>query len=286
VRLSHLFLFFIYLYKNIIMKKEFINEINHYRNLMGLEPLNETYVFIDGAVKGGSSPSDDKIDSALLQDIETASNNSGVKVAITTAVDGHSGGGRHAQGYAVDIAMFYDDNGVAQGYSGGKEEAKKKGIYDKIMAFVSALESLGYKKNVGEEGNKKVVLTFGYPNHHHHVHVSNVTNRKKSSGETKKTETPKNLESEVAKNARLCGWGDDVDGYKNSGWKCPKPGTQKTEPQKSTGEILKQPAGDPYEYKKTPDGKYYTKKRTSSSWIDITGTKFETPIRQRVFKDL
>jgi hypothetical protein len=62
---------------------------------------------------------------------------------------------------------------------------------------------------------------------------------------------------------------------------------KKTEPTISSGgEILKQPAGDPYEYKKTPDGKYYTKKKTSSSWINITGTKFETPIRQKVFKDL
>ena len=46
------------------------------------------------------------------------------------------------------------------------------------------------------------------------------------------------------------------------------------------------PKGDPYEYKKTEDGRYYTKKKSSSRWIDITGTKFETPIREKVFKDL
>jgi hypothetical protein len=266
------------------MKKEFINEINHYRNLMGLEPLNESYVFKDYVV-GNSSPSDDKIDPSLLKDVETASNNSDVKVVITTAVDGHDKGTRHEHGYAVDIAMVYDDKGVAQGFSSVKS-AKSKGIYDKIMSFVSALESLGYKKNVGEEGNKKVVLTFGYPNHHHHIHVSNITNRGKSSGEAKKSETSvPSMEAQVRAHAKSCGWGDDVQGFMDSGKQCPKPGT-KTTPKTSTGEILKQPAGDPYEYKKTPDGKYYTKKKTSSSWINITGTKFETPIRQKVFKDL
>jgi hypothetical protein len=30
----------------------------------------------------------------------------------------------------------------------------------------------------------------------------------------------------VAANAQKCGWGTDVEGYKNSGWKCPKPGTK------------------------------------------------------------
>jgi len=31
---------------------------------------------------------------------------------------------------------------------------------------------------------------------------------------------------DVATNAQKCGWGTDVEGYKNSGWKCPKPGTK------------------------------------------------------------
>jgi hypothetical protein len=33
------------------------------------------------------------------------------------------------------------------------------------------------------------------------------------------------LQAGVLKNAQACGWGDDVEGYKNSGWKCPKPGS-------------------------------------------------------------
>ena len=283
------------------MKKEFINEVNHYRNLMGLEPLNE-FVFKDNVVAGyegvNSTPSDDKIDSALLRDIKRAEEISGVKACITTAIDGHKPKGRHKVGHAVDIAMFGDKNGVCTGYS-SKDAAKKKGIYDSIIKFTDALQTLGYKFNSADMskdkgicgGDVKNIFSFGYEGHDNHVHVSNIENYNcggKTSG-TGSTGTPQKtteLETGVKKNARLCGWGDDVDGYKNSGWKCPKPGTQKTEPQKSTGEILKQPAGDPYEYKKTPDGKYYTKKKTSSSWINITGTKFETPIRQKVFKDL
>ena len=45
------------------------------------------------------------------------------------------------------------------------------------MRFVSELERMGYKKNTGESGNSKVVLTFGFKNHHHHIHVSNTTNQ-------------------------------------------------------------------------------------------------------------
>lgn len=30
--------------------------------------------------------------------------------------------------------------------------------------------------------------------------------------------------SKVLENAKKCGWGNDIDGYKNSGWKCPKEG--------------------------------------------------------------
>jgi len=36
---------------------------------------------------------------------------------------------------------------------------------------------------------------------------------------------PEDAQSGVLKNAQKCGWGDDVEGYKNSGWACPKPGS-------------------------------------------------------------
>lgn len=178
-------------------KKRFYNLME---STMGdVRPINEVVdsysgiEFRDGVV-GNSRPSKDNIDTSLLSDIQKASEISGVKVAVTTAISGHDPGTRHEQGFAVDIAQVYDDNGNPQGFS-GVSSAKRRGVYDKIMAFVSALESLGYKKNVGESGNTKVVLTFGFKNHHHHIHVSNVENRKgsgkvKSSSDSKSSENP------------------------------------------------------------------------------------------------
>jgi len=131
-------------------------------------------------VVGNSTPSKDRINPALLKDVQTAASNAGIQVSITTAVSGHKKGSRHETGNAIDVAMI---NG--KGWSGEKS-AQRNGILDDINRFVSELEKLGYKKNVGESGNSKVVLTFGYKNHHHHVHVSNTGD---SQPEIKPTET-------------------------------------------------------------------------------------------------
>jgi len=45
---------------------------------------------------------------------------------------------------------------------------------------------------------------------------------------------PEDVQSGVLKNAQDCGWGNDVEGYKNSGWACPKPGSGKVEGNKGT----------------------------------------------------
>lgn len=116
-------------------------------------------------VVGNSNPLGDKINPSLLKDIDTAARNAGIKVSITTAVTGHKRGTRHETGHAVDIAIV---NG--KGY-GSEDDAKQKGIHDDIMKFIDQLKSMGYVKN-SESGNDKAVLTFGFPNHHHHVHVS------------------------------------------------------------------------------------------------------------------
>jgi hypothetical protein len=122
--------------------------------------------FRDGVV-GNSTPSKDKINLTLLSDIQTAAKRANVQVSVTTAVTGHRKGTRHESGNAVDIAMI---NG--KGWS-DENSAKSKGIYDSIKRFVDELKNLGYLVNVKESGNPKVVLWFGYKNHHHHVHVSN-----------------------------------------------------------------------------------------------------------------
>ncbi len=129
-------------------------------------------------VVGDSNPLADKINPSLLKDVDIAAKKAGIDVSITTAVSGHGKGSRHETGHAVDIAMV---NG--KGFQSEKD-AQKKGIYDGMMRFVRELENMGYTKN-SESGNDKAVLTFGFPGHHHHIHVS----RKSDDGESTSTST-------------------------------------------------------------------------------------------------
>jgi hypothetical protein len=140
--------------------RRFLNE-----TLQTPDPSDYTNTDFKPFVVGRSNPLADKINPSLLKDVDTAAKKANVKVSITTAVSGHDKGSRHEKGLAVDIAMV---NG--QGF-GSEQAAKQKGIYDDIMRFVSELQNLGYVKN-SESGNDKAVLTFGFPNHHHHIHVS------------------------------------------------------------------------------------------------------------------
>jgi hypothetical protein len=137
--------------------------------------------FKDGVV-GNSTPSRDKINPSLLADIEAAAKKVGVTVSVTTAVTGHRAGSRHETGHAVDIAMV---NGL--GFS-SKADAEKKGIYQAINSFVQALSSMGYVINT-ESGNDKAVLTFGFPNHDNHVHISRKSDNGESTPSTTQTTT-------------------------------------------------------------------------------------------------
>lgn len=136
------------LYKTILENKELVEASDVYDNVD----------FKDNVV-GKSTPSKDNINTALLQDIQTAAKSAGLKVDITTAITGHVKGTRHESGNAVDIAMI---NGRAVSTSNRADADKLVGV----------LVQMGYKKNV-ESGNEKAVLTFGFPGHDNHVHVSN-----------------------------------------------------------------------------------------------------------------
>lgn len=149
-------------------------------------------------IVGNSTPSTDKTNPDLLKDVSAAAQKSGINVTITTAKTGHSPKGRHKDDDAIDIAIV---NG--KGFSGGKNDAINKGIYDDIMSFVGALESMGYKKNV-ESGNEKSVLTFGFPGHDNHIHISRSRKKgMKTDFETQSVDNyepiaqtqPKNIES-------------------------------------------------------------------------------------------
>ena len=128
------------------------------------QKLYSNLKFEDGVVVN-SVPSKDKINPSLLSDIETAAKKAGVIASITTAVSGHDEGTRHEKGNAVDISKF-DGKGFVN-----LEDAKKKGIYDKMYRFFNVLIEMGYVFNK-ESGNDKSILSFGFKGHDDHVHVS------------------------------------------------------------------------------------------------------------------
>jgi hypothetical protein len=130
-----------------------------------LKTVNAKYPnvnFKDGVV-AGSNPSTDNINVNLLKDISTAAVDTGIVVSVTTAVSGHKSTppSRHSAGNAVDIAII---DGISV-----RPNANNRAKIDK---FVVALQGLGYIKNVESE-NPKAVLTFGFPGHDDHVHISN-----------------------------------------------------------------------------------------------------------------
>lgn len=127
----------------------------------------------------------DKVNRALLDDVNLAAKRAGVSVRIGTITTGHpsmtSGkSSRHPDGIAVDIDMI-------------DGQAVSKKIEDTVEKFNYELEKLGYKRNV-ERGTNKAFLTFGFKNHDNHVHISNTTDVAVEDGEestttTKSTET-------------------------------------------------------------------------------------------------
>lgn len=127
----------------------------------------------------------DKVNSALLSDINRAAEMSGVIPTITTASSGHPDQGtnksRHSKFTAVDIAIL---DGIG---SGGASNSKNGNSRFRELGdkFKDALLSLGYKLNQ-EVGNEKAVLwqTNIGGNHFNHLHVSN------NSGEGSSIVTP------------------------------------------------------------------------------------------------
>ena len=117
-------------------------------------------------VKVDSDTSGDKVNDALLNDICKAAKNAQVTVTITTAISGHAAEtaagnpSRHPSGNAVDISLI------------NETPVKTPSNRENVDNFVNQLEILGYTQN-SESGNPKSVLTFGFPGHDNHVHVSN-----------------------------------------------------------------------------------------------------------------
>lgn len=167
------------------MKPELLKEIAQIKKQIS---LLEDFVMPKDVSYSNISFSDtskgDKVSRVLLDDINLAAKRAGVSVKIGTIVTGHPSlktgqDSRHPSGIAVDISMV-----------NGKSVSEK--IRDVVDKFVRELEKLGYNKNV-ERGFDKSVLTFGFPKHDNHIHVSNRT-EEASSEEESDVETPDSTE--------------------------------------------------------------------------------------------
>jgi hypothetical protein len=155
--------------------KDILSTYNSILENKNLIEATDIYSNIDFQRIGHGDPANDDIDTALLQDVQNAAKNANVTVSITTAISGHnsttnSGNpSRHPTGDAVDIAII---NGKAVSPSNRKDADN----------FVNSLVSMGYVKNQENSSTPKSVLTFGFPDHDNHVHVSNKTGQSSSNG--------------------------------------------------------------------------------------------------------
>lgn len=166
------------------------NSILENRNVL---EAADVYDNVDFENIGHGNPASDNINTALLQDVQAAAKSAGLKVDITTAVSGHgtktkSGNtSRHPSGNAVDIAKINDKS----------VSLSNRADADKLVA---ALVSMGYTKNAEGPSNPKSVLTFGFPDHDNHVHISNTTSStsrapKNINTQTKSSNTTSNATS-------------------------------------------------------------------------------------------
>lgn len=126
----------------------------------------------------------DKVNKALLDDVQTAAKNAGLTVTITTASSGHpslnsSKPSRHKTNSAVDIAIINgESSGGATSQNNGNPQFRVLG-----NKLVDELIKMGYVLN-SEGSNPKSVIwqTNTGGNHFNHVHVSNKSNQSTDSG--------------------------------------------------------------------------------------------------------
>lgn len=123
----------------------------------------------------------DDINQALLDDLQAASKLTGYKVNVNFAKKDH--GQKTASG---NISRHWTNQAVDIGSIGGKVVSLAN--RDVVDRYVNALVGMGYVKNA-EGGNPKSVLTFGFPAHDDHIHVSNTTGTPSQSTTTSNSST-------------------------------------------------------------------------------------------------
>lgn len=123
----------------------------------------------------------DDINQALLDDLQAAAKLTGYKVNVNFAKKDH--GQKTASG---NISRHWTNQAVDIGSIGGKVVSLAN--RDVVDRYVNALVGMGYVKNA-EGGNPKSVLTFGFPAHDDHIHVSNTTGTPSQSTTTSNNST-------------------------------------------------------------------------------------------------
>jgi len=107
----------------------------------------------------------DEINKALLDDLQKAAELTGYDINVNYAKTDH---GKNTK--SGNVSRHYTNQAVDIGSIGGKVVSPSN--RDVVDKYVDALLSMGYAKN-SEGGNSKAVLTFGFPGHDDHIHVSN-----------------------------------------------------------------------------------------------------------------
>ena len=128
------------------------------------------------STKAQTDVDNNRISKTLLEDLETAINNTDSvdNVYISSAVSGrqeHSAkDSRHNVGNALDIAMVNGKNWNTKAVAGDNE------ILQPIEDLVATLKKMGYTVNT-EKGHPKALLYFGFTDgkHENHIHLSNTT---------------------------------------------------------------------------------------------------------------
>jgi len=159
--------------------KDILSTYNTILENKGMDEAVDVYDNVNFKSIGHGNPSSDNISIALLQDVQTAAKNAGLKVDITTAVSGHRPSRTHDKGNAVDISII---NGKAVSLS-NRADADK---------LVAQLEKMGYVKNIENKSISKSVLTFGFEGHDNHVHISNITSSPSDTSSTSNTSDTSN----------------------------------------------------------------------------------------------
>jgi len=160
----------------VITKKFILETIDS--NLKIKKPINEVMVVISSIESSYPNiifherTKGDKLNKALLDDLQKAAKANDFKITVDFAKTGHgkfarSGNvSRHYKNAAVDIDFIFSN--------GKKYPVSQKNI-DIVEKFTDTLVNLGYNKNAEGTLHPKSVLTFGFPNHSNHIHVSNTS---------------------------------------------------------------------------------------------------------------